>query len=276
MKYHLVDALGGEEDVYFLLLRAFQISCVIVVGGELVFGSPYGSQSTYKGALALNGRLTWVLMELVSPVALLYSYYAMDSFVPVARSKSHSLVSIAFCALWIMHYVNRALVYPLRQTSRKPMHIGIGLTSCLFNTLNGYLNGRWFSVFSNGLYNEDYLNTHTLQVVFGLCLFVLGMVGNIYHDNILMGLRRPATGKPNNRYSVPVGGLFAMVSCPHYFCEVVEWTGYAILTQSPAAWTFALATLCNLLPRAYSIHKWYQREFPKYPANRKAMIPYII
>ncbi|KAJ2347333.1 hypothetical protein GGH91_001867 [Coemansia sp. RSA 2671] len=276
MTYWSIGSLKGEEDAYYLLLRAFQISCALVVGGELIFGSPYGSQTKYKGVLALNGRLTWVLMELVSPAALLYSYLAMDSFVPATRSKSHSSVSTAFCALWLVHYANRALVYPLRQASRKPMHIGIGLVSCLFNALNGYLNGRWFSVFSSGLYGGDYLNEYTWQVVLGLCLFVLGMAGNIYHDNILMRLRRPATGKPNNRYSVPVGGLFSMVSCPHYFCEAVEWTGYAILTQSPAAWTFALATLSNLLPRAYSIHKWYQREFPKYPNNRKAMIPYVI
>ncbi|KAJ2826191.1 hypothetical protein GGI24_002966 [Coemansia furcata] len=276
MSYWFVDSVGDEEDVYYLLLHAFQISCAFVIGGELVFGSPYGSQSTYKGMFALNGRLIWILMELVSPVALLYSYYAMDTSIPENRSKAHSPIALAFCALWVVHYANRGLVYPLRQASRKPMHVGIGLVSCVFNTLNGYLNGRWFSVFSNGLYSDDYFYTHTWKVVLGLCLFVLGMAGNIYHDNILMQLRRPADGTSNNRYSVPVGGLFSMVSCPHYFCEVIEWTGYALLTQSPAAWTFVLATLCNLLPRAYSIHKWYQHEFPKYPQNRKAMIPYVI
>ncbi|KAJ1670898.1 hypothetical protein GGF38_001197 [Coemansia sp. RSA 25] len=265
-----------EEDAYYLLLRAFQIACPLIVGGELVFGSPYGSQSKYQGALALNGRLTWILMELVSPAALLYSYLAMDSFIPTSRSVGHSLLTHAFCAMWCVHYANRALVYPLRQASRKPMHIGVGLASCMFNSINGYLNGRWLAVFSDGLYNETYLYTHKWRVLFGLCLFVLGMAGNIYHDNILLRLRRPASGKSNNRYSVPEGGLFAVVSCPHYFCEVVEWVGFAILTQSPAAWTFVLSTLCNLLPRAYSIHKWYMREFPKYPTNRKAMIPCVI
>ncbi|KAJ2747047.1 hypothetical protein GGI20_000851 [Coemansia sp. BCRC 34301] len=276
MVYWLFNVLASEEDIYYLLLRTAQIACALIVGGELVFGSPYGSQSKYQGTLALNGRVTWILMELVSPAALLYSYLSMDLFVPTPRSASRSLLTHAFCMLWVLHYANRALVYPLRQASRKPMHIGIGLGSCVFNSINGYLNGRWFSVFSDALYNESYLYTHKCRVALGVCLFVLGMAGNVYHDNILLRLRRPAAGKSNNRYSVPDGGLFAVVSCPHYFCEVVEWTGFAILTRSPAAWTFALATLCNLLPRAYSIHKWYIREFPKYPKDRKAMIPHVV
>ncbi|KAJ2892226.1 hypothetical protein GGI21_005660 [Coemansia aciculifera] len=243
-----------------------------MLGFVFVIGSPYGSQTKYQGVLALNGRLTWAIMELVSPAALLYSYLSAPT--PANHS---SWLTHAFCALWCLHYANRALVYPLRQTSRKPMHIGIGLVSCVFNSINGYLNGRWFSVFSDGLYSEEFLHTNKWRAALGLCVFVFGMAGNIYHDDILLRLRRPAAGKPaNKRYSVPEGGLFAVVSCPHYFCEVVEWTGFAILTMSPAAWTFALATFCNLLPRAHGIHKWYMREFPKYPANRKTMVPYVI
>jgi 3-oxo-5-alpha-steroid 4-dehydrogenase 1 len=32
----------------------------------------------------------------------------------------------------------------------------------------------------------------------------------------------------------------------------------------------------NLVPRAFATHKWYREKFPDYPANRKALIPYVI
>jgi hypothetical protein len=37
-----------------------------------------------------------------------------------------------------------------------------------------------------------------------------------------------------------------------------------------AVWTFA-----NLAPRARSHHAWYYTNFPEYPKNRKALIPWI-
>jgi hypothetical protein len=33
-------------------------------------------------------------------------------------------------------------------------------------------------------------------------------------------------------------------------------------------WTFA-----NLVPRARSHHAWYQKQFPTYPKERKALLP---
>ncbi len=32
----------------------------------------------------------------------------------------------------------------------------------------------------------------------------------------------------------------------------------------------------NLVPRAAGTHKWYQKQFPDYPKNRKALIPYLL
>ncbi|KAJ2483453.1 hypothetical protein EV174_002942 [Coemansia sp. RSA 2320] len=272
----MLDMPGGEEASYYLLLRVFQVAAVVFVTSGFMTGSPYGSQSAYSGALAVDGRLGWIVMELVSPAALLCSYLASSTAGPQAQ---YSAVTHVMCGLWVLHYTNRALVYPLRQASRKPMHIGVVLASCMFNTVNGYLNGRWLSVFSNGLYTNAYWDVYQGRALLGLSLFVLGMAGNIYHDNVLMNLRQPgAQPAPGSarKYLVPCGGLFALVSCPHYFCEVVEWAGFAVLTQSPAAWAFVFGAAGNLLPRAYQIHKWYQREFPGYPANRKAMIPYVI
>jgi nucleoside-diphosphate-sugar epimerase len=32
----------------------------------------------------------------------------------------------------------------------------------------------------------------------------------------------------------------------------------------------------NLIPRALDNHRWYKQQFVDYPANRKALIPFLI
>ena len=36
---------------------------------------------------------------------------------------------------------------------------------------------------------------------------------------------------------------------------------------------FALFTACNLVPRAVSNHRWYLRQFPDYPPQRRVLLP---
>jgi hypothetical protein len=42
------------------------------------------------------------------------------------------------------------------------------------------------------------------------------------------------------------------------------------------ALSFAIWTIANLLPRALQHHRWYQQTFSEYPAERKAVIPFIL
>src|SRR5262249_55630374 len=106
----------------------------------------------------------------------------------------------------------------------------------------------------------------------GLLLFALGFLTHVRADAALRALRAPGTGG----YSVPRGGLFDLVSCPNYLGEIVEWTGYALLTWSPAAASFAVWTAANLGPRAIAHHKWYGERFQDYPRGRKAIVPWLL
>ncbi|KAJ1980560.1 hypothetical protein H4R33_005444 [Dimargaris cristalligena] len=147
------------------------------------------------------------------------------------------------------------------------------LLAMLFNLLNGYANGRWVARF--GTYDPQ--PWRTMQGLAGILLFVAGGLGNVWADNRLLELRRhsfPTGAEP--RYRIPQRGLFTLVSSPHYLCELVEWMGYALLTNAPPAWLFVLATAANLVPRALHSHTWYQKTFPAYPANRKAIIPWLL
>lgn len=61
----------------------------------------------------------------------------------------------------------------------------------------------------------------------------------------------------------------------NYFGEIVEWTGYAFVAQTPAAALFAFGTLSFLLSAGIARHRWNQKNIPNYP-NKKAVIPGII
>lgn len=57
---------------------------------------------------------------------------------------------------------------------------------------------------------------------------------------------------------------------------IVEWTGFAVLTWSPAAAAFAFWTAANLVPRALANLRWYRRTFPDYPRSRRALVPFLL
>jgi len=75
---------------------------------------------------------------------------------------------------------------------------------------------------------------------------------------------------------IPRGWLFEYISCPHYFGELLEWAGWALMTWSVSGLAFFVFTFANLFPRAVASHRWYRKQFPDYPSKRKAVIPFII
>ena len=103
----------------------------------------------------------------------------------------------------------------------------------------------------------------------GTTLFAVGLFITVQSDTILRSLRTPG----DSQYRIPQGGFFRWVSCPNYFGELLEWTGWALLTWSLPGLVFAAWTAANLIPRALSHHRWYRQTFPEYPAGRKAVIP---
>jgi hypothetical protein len=57
--------------------------------------------------------------------------------------------------------------------------------------------------------------------------------------------------------------------------ELIEWLGFAILCWNMPALAFFIWSAANLVPRAMSHHRWYKNKFQNYPAERKAILPYI-
>lgn len=212
---------------------------------------------------SLPGKWSWSFMEVVSPIMFGTSI--------LLTRPTGTPFQIMLSAAWIIHYINRSIIYPLRATSMAPIHILAFLCSIVFNILNGYTNGVWIGRHSNAT---------DAQFWIGMAIWLSGFVSNIHHDNILFQLRKIKNEKKDDtkRYFVPHGGLFEYISCPNYFSETMEWLGYTIATHgSIPAIIFAVSTAANLFPRAWRTHQWYKNQFPDtYPQNRRAVLPFLL
>jgi 3-oxo-5-alpha-steroid 4-dehydrogenase 1 len=228
----------------------------------LTFRAPYGRYTSKKWGPQLNNKLGWFLMEL--PAFLVFPLLFV--FGPGTKSP----VTWVFFALWVFHYVNRDLVFPWRlKTPKKKMPLAIVVFALFFNGMNGFVNGYYFG-FLSPVYETSWF--YDPRFIGGIILFVAGLYINWHADTILIGLRKPGeTG-----YKIPRGFMYRYISCPNYFGEMVEWTGFALMAWCLPSLSFGLWTAVNLLPRALSHHKWYRENFADYPAERKAVIPYIL
>lgn len=223
--------------------------------------APYGRHTRQKWGIEIDNRLGWILMEVISP--LMFTIFLL-----LGNQPKTPWIWL-FLGLWLLHYLNRSLIFPFRiKTNGKKMPISIMLSAVFFNLVNGFINGYYFGNLANPYPSDWYI--HPLFII-GIILFFLGFVINIYSDEILLNLRKG----DEKGYKIPYGGLYQWISSPNYFGEILEWIGYALLTASPAAGVFAIWTVANLLPRAIANHRWYQDKFSNYPKERKAIIPFL-
>ncbi len=259
----VVFARMAEGQLYQALLTLlFGLAGVVFAVLGLV-SAPYGRHRRRGWGPAVPERLAWVVME--APAALLFAWIYWQG------PRAADPVPLVMFGLWEAHFVHRALIYPLRRRSRPRagMPLVLVLMAVVFNGLCGYLNARWLTAIGPE-YGLRWLLT--IRFIYGLMLFVTGFGINRWADERLRRLRRPG----DDGYAIPRGGLFDEVSCPNYLGETVQWLGWAILTWSPAGLAYATFTAANLVPRAVSHHRWYQRTFPDYPRRRTAIIPHVL
>jgi len=237
-----------------------------IVLGTLVFianlkiVAPYGRHASAKWGLLINNRLAWILIEI--PVLLILMYNVL----PVISSLN--IVSLVLFIMFTGHYVNRTFVFPFRiRGASNKMPLGVMLLAVIFNVLNGFFIGYYLANFG------DYETSWLLSIPFilGALLFSIGIFINWRADSILIGLRKEGF----SGYKIPYGFMFDKVSCPNHLGEMIEWSGYALMSFNLPAMAFAIWTMANLIPRALAHHKWYANYFESYPTNRKAFLPGI-
>jgi 3-oxo-5-alpha-steroid 4-dehydrogenase 1 len=242
-----------------LVLLEFVLALLTVVGLRFIV-APYGRHGRSGWGPTVPARVGWLVME--CPAALWFGA------VYLAGAHRAQLVPLLLLGLWQLHYVQRAFVYPFLLRAGARMPVSVMALAIFFNVLNGFINARWISQL--GDYPVSWLRDP--RFVLGALVFLGGLATNLHADRTLRGLRPPGqTG-----YRIPYGGAYRWVSSPNYLGEIIEWSGWALATWSLPGLAFAAYSVANLAPRAIDNHRWYRRQFPDYPADRKALIPYVL
>ena len=251
-----------SEEIFFYLLYAWIAIAILVFPLLLKVTAPYGRHTTNTWGPTINNRLGWLLMEV--PVMIVFSYFLFTG------SNEISLPVYVFYGLFMVHYINRVFIFPFRlKGNGKRMPISIVILAIFFNLANGFFNGYWFGELSPTYDNSWFSDP---RFIIGAIIFFAGMIINIKSDNKLLSLR--SGGKKG--YFIPKGGLFNYISSPNLFGEIIEWTGWAIMSWCMPTLSFAIWTFANLVPRALDHHRWYKRRFDDYPKDRKALFPFFI
>lgn len=276
------------------------------------------------------GRKSWIVMELASPIMFTYTFLTSPFSAENSLSRPPTAPQLILAALYLIHYTNRALISPLRSPTRSKAHIVVPFAGLLFNIPNGSLNGTYLSSPAARAYLSPSRAFSSPIFYAGLFLWAIGFAGNIIHDEILSNIRRKADSKGKGKqsesqsdggaarkphYAIPHGLLYKYVSFPNYFCEWVEWFGFALaaapfpitsLSQlslqniswlfsarsilefsvaSPSSfapmltppWIFFLNEIVTMFPRAYMGHQWYKEKFrDAFPKERKIVVPFVL
>ena len=248
------------SNVYeWLVLTEIVLAVLTAVGLKFVV-APYGRHNRAGWGPTVPARVGWVVMESPAVLAFLGIY--------LVGSHRAEVVPLVLLGLWQLHYIQRTFVFPFLMRPGARMPVSLMLMAISFNLLNAYINARWISEYGN--YAASWLTDP--RFVLGVAVFLGGYWLNRSADRTLRGLRRPGeTG-----YKIPHGGMYRWVSSPNYLGEIIEWFGWALATWSMAGLAFALYTTANLAPRAIQHHRWYHEQFPDYPADRRALVPYVV
>ena len=251
------------KTVYTYLLHAMPPLAVIVFAALFFIKAGYGIFRTKAWGISLPNKIGWILME--CPVFLVMFYLWMQS------ENRMDPVLLTFFLLFQLHYFQRTFIFPFLMKGHSKMPISIVSMGVIFNLINGFLIGEsLFHLAPYGKYTSEWFSTPAF--IIGTIVFFVGMSINWHSDHVIRTLRP----KGDTKHYLPQKGMYQYVTSGNYFGELVEWTGFAILTQSSAAWIFVLWTFANLAPRAYAINKQYRKEFGNDAVGkRKCLIPFL-
>ncbi|XP_030628757.1 polyprenal reductase [Chanos chanos] len=97
--------------------------------------------------------------------------------------------------------------------------------------------------------------------------------------SLLANLRTGSSGMVETlAHRMPCGDWFELVSCPHYFAELLIYGSLGLCSggSSLTWWLVVLYVLFNQALAAQLCHEYYKSKFDSYPQQRKAFIPYLL
>ncbi|XP_017284243.1 polyprenol reductase [Kryptolebias marmoratus] len=115
--------------------------------------------------------------------------------------------------------------------------------------------------------------------VAGILLFVGASL--LQHHSMVL-LARLRTGKSGRvetlAHRMPKGSCFKLVSCPHYFAELLIYISFSLVFGglSLTWWLVVLYVLFNQALAGQLSHELYISKYNSYPKHRRAFIPFLL
>ncbi|RKP06463.1 3-oxo-5-alpha-steroid 4-dehydrogenase-domain-containing protein [Thamnocephalis sphaerospora] len=230
-----------------------------------------GDTITFKDLGPQVGWRTVFIIEYMGPLIVHPLIFHMSSLF-YGRAVEHSDIQIAAYYMVLGHYLKREFesmfvhrfshgTMPIRNIFKNSFHYHVlgGLQLAYWVYAPGLAAGTERSVVSPTWYWSC------------IAVFVFAELSNLSTHYTLRNLRPPGT----RIRRIPYGYGFSLVSCPNYTFELVAWAAFSLLTGSWAAWFFFVVSFGQIYQWAVKKHKAYKREFPDYPRNRTALIPFL-
>ncbi|XP_068134676.1 polyprenol reductase [Hyperolius riggenbachi] len=220
-----------------------------------------------------------------------------------------TLLSGAHMPVWLESLLYLFNKEPHQKTSGEELSTILALSLIWLHSLGRLAECRYVSVFSSGVINlaqyclgigfyifigitlldHPQLDVKTVTIsdlasqlhwyhVMGMLVFCWASVHQHRCLVILASLRKNKSGKVVSlTHAVPRGDWFEMVSCPHYFAELLIYISVAMMFgfAHTTWWLVVLFVLFNQSGAAVLCHEFYHEKFEDYPAHRKALIPYL-
>ena len=215
----------------------------------------------------IPSRISWIIQE--CPCVFITIFFIIYYY------ENLNYKNILVISPFLIHYIHRTFIFPfvIHSSKNNPLEITLmAFTFCFFNAI--MINRSIFFLI------KDYGDEFLLNYIFGLAIFLLGIYINI-HSDYSMIKQRNANQDENNKYIIPRGFMYELISCPNYFGELTEWLGFFILSNSFSGLVFFISTFANLFPRAIQYHQWYKNKFKeefvtdKDLIQRKAIVPFL-
>jgi len=255
-----------------------------------------GKTST-PSRINIPGALGWFTMEIPGALTLLYTITSLLS----ARFPNTPLLlalhtlpwqNKLMAAMFVSHYIYRAILAPLvLNPSMAPMHPFVWISAAAFQVVNGTCIGAWIGAYGP-MTAAQWARRPAWQIWTGVGIWAVGLLGNVYHDDVLRGIRRDAAkkkeeikqkksqnGKEERVYQIPEGGLFKYVLYAHYLCEWIEWAGFWLVGGASCvpARVFLVNEILTMAPRAWNGWYWYVDRFGRDKiGDRKAVVPFLV
>jgi very-long-chain enoyl-CoA reductase len=175
-------------------------------------------------------------------------------------------------ALWFhsAHYAKRIFeTFFVHSFSRATMPIFNLIRNCgYYWTFAGLM-----SYFIN---HPRYTSPGERQVTIGFVLSALFQLGNFRCHVIQKRLRSSGSSSSETKYVIPSGFLFDYVTCANYCCEIYQWLGFNIATQTAFGYLFLLAGMSQMFPWAVQKHKRLKKLFDGTNGRKKFKRRFIV